>query len=90
MGRLFFKSSIYEGQFKNGERDGWGRMIYTNGSYYQGNWSNGMLEGEGKLGSCILNMRDVNAYNNDQVDVSEFNMEESYNIQEGTFQMGSL
>ena len=44
-----------------------------------------MLEGEGKLGSCILNTKDVNAYNDGSADVSDLNMEEDYNIQEGTF-----
>ena len=35
-GRKYLRGAIYEGQFLNGEKDGWGRVIYANGSYYVG------------------------------------------------------
>ena len=34
-------NTIYEGQFVNGDYNGYGRLIYSNGSYYIGNWVNG-------------------------------------------------
>ncbi|MDE7231292.1 MAG: protein kinase [Oscillospiraceae bacterium] len=39
---------VYEGYFKNGERHGWGKLTYSDGSGKEGEWSNGKyLEGTG-------------------------------------------
>ena len=40
---------IYEGQFEEGHKSGWGRHIYFNASYYEGHWSDDIYEGQGKL-----------------------------------------
>jgi hypothetical protein len=41
--------AIYEGQFENGEKDGWGRLIYANGSYYVGYFKDDMMDGIGRF-----------------------------------------
>jgi hypothetical protein len=40
---------IYEGQFKDGKRDGYVRQIYQNGSYFIGFWKNKNMHREGKM-----------------------------------------
>ena len=40
---------IYEGQWKEGERHGYGRDIHYGGSYYQGNFKDGIENGKGLL-----------------------------------------
>ena len=40
--------SIYEGEFKNRTRSGFGRYIYVNGAYYEGEWLAGKRNGAGK------------------------------------------
>ncbi len=39
---------VYTGSFKNGLRDGSGRMEYTDGAVYDGNWKNGSWNGYGE------------------------------------------
>ena len=39
----------YSGNFKNGLRNGIGKMIYKNGNIYEGDWNKGLKEGKGKL-----------------------------------------
>jgi len=39
---------IYVGDFKDGKRTGFGKMIYKDGSYYEGNWDEGSYHGYGK------------------------------------------
>jgi hypothetical protein len=36
VGRLWNYSQIYEGSFKNGKFDGFGRLVYPTGEYYLG------------------------------------------------------
>ena len=55
-GRKYLRGAIYEGQFVNGEKDGWGRVIYANGTYYVGFFKNDMIDGKGKMAVCKLNM----------------------------------
>ena len=31
---IYVNGELYEGQFKNNKRDGYGRFIYNDGSYY--------------------------------------------------------
>lgn len=40
---------IYEGQFKNGLRDGLGTCVYTNGDMYEGEWKDGIVHGKGLI-----------------------------------------
>ena len=40
--------SIYEGQFLNDERNGYGRLIWADGDYYEGLWKDDMKHGFGK------------------------------------------
>ena len=39
--------SVYEGNFENGERTGYGRNINHNGYSYEGYWKNGQYNGHG-------------------------------------------
>lgn len=36
---------IYEGQYKNDLRNGYGRFIFPNGSYYLGYWKDNLYHG---------------------------------------------
>ena len=40
---------IFEGQFANGKRNGYGRYIFQNGNYYIGQFNNDNYEGIGKF-----------------------------------------
>ena len=37
----------YEGDFKNGKKEGEGTMEWTNGTKYVGSWRNDMMHGDG-------------------------------------------
>lgn len=39
--------STYQGQFKNGQRCGYGRSVYIDGSIYEGMWKDGQRDGRG-------------------------------------------
>ncbi len=41
--------SIYEGEWKNGKRDGKGKYTYTNGGIFEGKYKNGKRDGKGKF-----------------------------------------
>ncbi len=41
--------STYEGQWKNGKREGLGKYHYSNGSVYEGQWLNDKKNGTGTL-----------------------------------------
>ena len=43
------KIGIYKGSWRNGNRNGAGKMNYTNGSIYNGLWKKDKMNGEGKL-----------------------------------------
>jgi hypothetical protein len=38
----------YDGNLFNGQRSGYGVMIYGNGDIYIGNWENGLFSGSGQ------------------------------------------
>lgn len=40
---------MYVGHYKNDERDGYGEMMWTDGSKYVGDWKNGIQNGYGKM-----------------------------------------
>ena len=44
-----YKNGTYEGEFKNGLREGKGTMNYKNGFIYEGDWKNDRREGRGLL-----------------------------------------
>ena len=44
-----YKNGTYEGEFKNGLREGKGTMNYNNGFIYEGDWKNDRREGKGLL-----------------------------------------
>ena len=46
----------YEGNFKNGNKEGYGKFIYKNGDLYDGNWKNDIEEGDGRI---IYNNKDI-------------------------------
>ena len=41
--------TIYEGQFKRGEKTGYARQIQMDGQFYEGYFINGVPHGQGKL-----------------------------------------
>lgn len=43
------EDSVYEGTFRNGNFDGFGRFISIEGDYYQGEFKNGKCNGKGKF-----------------------------------------
>ena len=43
----FYQYGKYEGEFKNGKKDGKGTMTYKNEYEYQGDWKNGKRDGKG-------------------------------------------
>jgi len=45
IGRMIANGALYEGEFLNGEKHGYGRMIYWNGNYYEGYFEHGELHG---------------------------------------------
>jgi hypothetical protein len=48
----------YVGSFKNGQKSGYGRAIYPDGSVYIGDWLNNLPHGKGKLKSLSDNGQD--------------------------------
>lgn len=46
---MYPDGSLYEGDFKDGQQDGNGRMIHTNKDIYEGKWKSGMAEGKGVI-----------------------------------------
>jgi len=38
-------SALFEGEFKNGCKEGHGKMIYPSGNYYEGDWKSDQKEG---------------------------------------------
>ena len=40
---------MYEGETKNGKKEGKGKYIYNNGNRYEGDWKNDIKEGKGIL-----------------------------------------
>ena len=41
--------SLYEGDFANNKKNGYGRMVYANGKAYCGDWYDDMYDGDGTL-----------------------------------------
>lgn len=41
--------TTYEGEFKDGQIDGYGTTIRKNGKKYEGNYKNNMMEGYGEF-----------------------------------------
>ena len=39
----------FQGEWWRGARQGWGRMVYTNGDYFEGEWEAGLRQGDGVL-----------------------------------------
>ena len=49
-GKKDYELAIYEGEFKNGKRDGYGKFTNRDGIYYyDGQWLNDKMNGKGKL-----------------------------------------
>lgn len=46
----------YEGEWYCGQRSGWGRMFYHDGSVYEGEWSENKRNGKGllRLGTEVI------------------------------------
>ena len=50
IGRMlpFTQTFVYEGEHKNGERTGFGRLVANDGETYIGYWKDGLKHGQGK------------------------------------------
>ena len=46
---FYIDGSLYEGQWVNGLRNGFGTMIYETGEKYQGKWQGDVPHGDGNL-----------------------------------------
>ena len=55
-GEMDYFIGKYEGNFKNGNKEGYGKFIYKNGDLYDGNWKNDIEEGDGRI---IYNNKDI-------------------------------
>ena len=44
----YANGTVYEGEFKDGLREGFGRMEYPNLDFYEGEWREGLPHGQGK------------------------------------------
>ena len=44
----FVGGNVYEGNYKNGAKNGYGKMTWSDGEAYEGNWENGAPNGYGK------------------------------------------
>jgi hypothetical protein len=42
---------LYDGNFLYGKRNGFGKMIYSNGDIYEGEWIDNVIKGKG-IYSC--------------------------------------
>ncbi len=45
----YYNKDIYEGEFKNNKREGYGKYIWEDGEYYIGEYKNGLANGKGKI-----------------------------------------
>jgi len=63
----YTNKNIYEGDFKNNQRNGWGKFIFSDGIEYEGEHVNNAFNGKGKI-----KYPDGNVYIGDFVD-SKFN-----------------
>ena len=45
--KVYYDNGEYEGEFKNGEREGYGKYIWEDGEYYIGQWLKGKKHGKG-------------------------------------------
>lgn len=67
MGRYVINNgTVYEGQIKNYQMNGYGRFIYTNGDYYVGNFLNHKKHGQGKYVSAKTGQVQEGAWSNDK------------------------
>lgn len=86
--------AIYEGQFENGVKDGWGRLIQSNGCYYIGYFQDDMFNGPGRLAVCNLGLNVIQEYKKKSIDeIKEAypgNLKSNYTFKEGEFLLGSL
>ena len=44
---IIYNKIIYEGQWENNKKDGYGILQYSNGNRYEGQFKNGMKDGQG-------------------------------------------
>ena len=44
-----YDGNIYEGNWLNNMKHGFGKQIFINGDVYTGEWKDGMMDGEGTL-----------------------------------------
>ncbi len=50
-GKMTYKNGkVYDGEWRNGNRHGVGKMVYYySGSFYEGDWVDGLKHGKGKM-----------------------------------------
>ena len=59
-------NEVYNGEFKNGVKEGQGSQRYLDGSTYSGTWLNGMRHGEGSLTNATADERFVGNWHQDK------------------------
>ena len=82
VGKKSFGEDIYEGEFNNDKREGYGKYTYKNGNYYIGEWLNDKKNGKGIVynkKNCILYRGN---YKDDIREKSEFPHEHPLNYKE--------
>ncbi len=51
-GKYFYENGdVYEGDFKEGNKNGLGRFMWKNGKVFDGNWENGMMRDGSLVGN---------------------------------------
>ena len=81
-------TSIYEGQWYMGKREGWGRMIYATGSVYEGQWKDNEYNGPGILTVAHCNLQYIDGVYDPGRAVD--GRDPYYQIKKGEFELGSL
>jgi hypothetical protein len=74
-GKSIFQDSIgnkYDGEFKNGNKEGNGKMYYVSGNMYNGSWVNNKMDGKGKFTTKNADVYNGEFKNNDYEGIGEY------------------
>jgi len=81
----------YEGDCVNGKRNGFGKLIYKDGSIYEGNWLNEKKNGHGKMIYDNGDIYEGQFENNlEKFGIMKFYDKNIYNFYEGEFLNGNI
>ena len=91
-GEFIFKwksGHFYEGNYKNGDKHGYGKMTWATGSVYKGNWENGVQHGYGKTTWASGNVYEGNYKNGAPHGYGKFTWADGQTYQ-GEFRNGEM